>query len=891
MSNNYKNAASEREYTRVYENMRGVDFSEVPKGDADKRFGYLENMYVDYACGGSHVESIPGFRIIKSIGKRIHSIFSHRHGDGSEDILVHAGTYLYRFNSDNKDNLTSDNWELITNVLNDGDSSAIAFGDYIFILDGTKIILLTQDGNSGILGQNIPVYIPQFTMENDGDEDLNLLAPNCSTNYYIKSYEDVSHGSYGLTFKVTGDDEKYCEVTGIADDFSGTLYIPSYATVDGVRYPVKTIGSSAFRGNTAITELYTNDNLEIIEKYAFWGCSALKTVYLSRTVKCIEHHAFYNCTALATVYVGMNFEEFEVNCFEGCGALSRVCYASTAAATDAIIGKDRLGEATASYNVPLPKYVISIPVNPKIASINAVLLNARNISFTFDSDARQLIIEIQYKSTVANSTLSFSAQTKRNSTSGKFFSHSAAAKISPQDAIYKCTCGAVYDGRIFLSGNPLLPGYVFYSSIDKTGNVNPFYYSVNDFFVDGVGKYDVSSLLATQENLVVFKSGDDGSGSVFYHTPEIVNGRKEYPVSYTHKGVNVKGESYNFYDDTVFLTDMGLSAIERSSSGGAKRVICRSSNVNPKLFCEDIRKMHLTEWCGYLVASSGGRMYLADSRDKFSTDGSYEYEWYYLNGIGTYSGGTRAFRYKSVARSGYKVHPDIDKITSSEIQSYIVSSDNFVFYVVENGVKYEVYATEEYIGGKFSPATAVLGMGSLLYFGTESGDLCVFNNDKRGVAPEHIKNAADFDEAEYKEALGNRIHPDFYDFASRSPHYVVATAFDDCGMPDRRKSTSRASLVIKCKTYPRSRISADVSTDLVASRRIGEFSASALSFSDVDFGSFCATARGYSSIPLNEYERGWIEKRISLRSDEFRSPIGIYSIIYRYRVKGRIKSS
>jgi hypothetical protein len=42
---------------------------------------------------------------------------------------------------------------------------------------------------------------------------------------------------------------------------------------------------------------------------------------------------------------------------------------------------------------------------------------------------------------------------------------------------------------------------------------------------------------------------------------------------------------------------------------------------------------------------------------------------------------------------------------------------------------------------------------------------------------------------------------------------------------------------------------------------------------------------------LPERERGWVEKSIALYSEDFRSPFGVYSIGYRYRISGRIKNS
>ena len=41
---------------------------------------------------------------------------------------------------------------------------------------------------------------------------------------------------------------------------------------------------------------------------------------------------------------------------------------------------------------------------------------------------------------------------------------------------------------------------------------------------------------------------------------------------------------------------------------------------------------------------------------------------------------------------------------------------------------------------------------------------------------------------------------------------------------------------------------------------------------------------------LSEKEKNWIEKQIALYSSEYNSPIGIYAIAYRFRVKGKLKN-
>jgi hypothetical protein len=63
-----------------------------------------------------------------------------------------------------------------------------------------------------------------------------------------------------------------------------------------------------------------------------------------------------------------------------------------------------------------------------------------------------------------------------------------------------------------------------------------------------------------------------------------------------------------------------------------------------------------------------------------------------------------------------------------------------------------------------------------------------------------------------------------------------------------------------------------------------------LDFSELDFSRLTFTTEGYSTVELPERREGWCEKQISVYSNEWQSPIGVYSIAYRYRIKGAIKN-
>ena len=64
----------------------------------------------------------------------------------------------------------------------------------------------------------------------------------------------------------------------------------------------------------------------------------------------------------------------------------------------------------------------------------------------------------------------------------------------------------------------------------------------------------------------------------------------------------------------------------------------------------------------------------------------------------------------------------------------------------------------------------------------------------------------------------------------------------------------------------------------------------ALNFEELDFSSLTFTNTEYTTLPIKEREKGWIEKSMSFYSNEYSSPFGIYSITYRFEIKGKIKN-
>jgi hypothetical protein len=444
------------------------------------------------------------------------------------------------------------------------------------------------------------------------------------------------------------------------------------------------------------------------------------------------------------------------------------------------------------------------------------------------------------------------------------------------------------DGRIFLSANPSLPGAVFYSSKDQSGNTQPTYFGINGYFLDGLGTDPVTDLLSVNGELEVFKARDDGEGTIFCHKAEKnESGGTSYPVSYVHGNAPVFGGAICFSGEAVFLTERGVCALDKAGSGNFREVECRSKNVTPLLSREDMKQAETTEWLGYLVVAVKERFYLADPRDAYSEDGVLQYEWYRLTNIGTYKNDRLLYRYSTMPLEGYTLSDKPDEAVEGIVYSEAAEGET-VYFVYEGERKIRVYPTEERVGGVFDPCRSVRSDGALLFFGTEGGDVCVFNNDKRGVPPSELSEEADFDAEEYEKAMGRSIHPSYYSFARHRAKYGVVTPFDDCDIPYLTKNTVRDSLVISFKTFSDCAVPVRAETDSTVREKI-RLPLSRLAFDRMDFSTFTPSVSGSVAVTLPEAERGWLKKRYSIYSDGFCSPFGVYSISYRYKIKGKIK--
>lgn len=194
-----------------------------------------------------------------------------------------------------------------------------------------------------------------------------------------------------------------------------------------------------------------------------------------------------------------------------------------------------------------------------------------------------------------------------------------------RDRIEKCTLLEVFDNRVFFSGNQDYPSTVFYSSLE-----DPTYISDTDYSQEGLDGVPVKALVSGNNALWVFKEPSQSNTTVFYHVPSIDSEvGKVYPSSHSSISKGCTATAINFNDDIVMFSSDGMEGVSGDIST-EQFLSHRSSLVDSRLLNEQgYSTMKLAEWEGYLLVFTGNHVYLADSRQRFSSNNNIEYEWYY----------------------------------------------------------------------------------------------------------------------------------------------------------------------------------------------------------------------------------------------------------------------
>lgn len=763
---------------------------------------YTENMWRDPCSDGGSIVTVPGFRraLAKKLGARIHSVCAF-YGQYSERtaLAVHCGDKLYIF----KDEELSSEPVIISGIA-DKKCSLVPLRSSLLVFDGVKpkVIVESGEGEYSCFSDELgTVYIPTVYREGGEGEPRNLLSHRAYEERIAPS-AGALRGTQSLTCSYDHA-EKTCTVTGIStkDTF---VYIPSKITYNEEEYVVTGIADSAFYANINIETLIVGADVSV-GKRAFEYCTGLKfaaferptgtrsvtigeraffkapikTLYLGYaalggggSALTISDKAFGNDTATGLeifdteVHFGGTSEEFS--------AMTGASYVCSATYSGLGLGEAFDGEF-AFYHVPVlggVRRVESVTLNGRTLSFGAVTRNTTN-----PETVRFIIAYAPKGDAIAGERLKIRCLMTSRSLVTSWGENETV------EAVCGCNIAVPYDGRLFLTGNPLLPNTVFYTEVPLDGEsvaAHPLYFAEGNVFDDGVSDEENADMLASPSALIVIKSG---RGGVYYHRAADKNGKRVYPCETGAVSVGAVGAGCSafFNGYPCFIGESGIYLIKGGISSEKKVYAIDRTDPNIKeAICRGIEtgNLSLGSFCGYLALCADGEIYLGDPVSL--VDGVFPC-WYKLSDIGVYDGD--AEEYIPVTE---KLRIGGQLIDPTEIELYALLGNEYAALTFPDeeallgcldgeNCTGEVFESELYTrsdtgeysslgvgsvtvgafkwlsrrsdktlycvcersggrcGGVFDPCALVAESGGRQMFATEGGEICIFNTDKRGV--------------------------------------------------------------------------------------------------------------------------------------------------------------
>lgn len=899
-------SSSVTQYTQSYGDLRGVDLSSDPAQVSAARPSYLINMYRDYDSEhGAAIETIPGFRRLFHFGGRVHGIWVY--SSSQEDVpveymVVHAGTGLFTFRLDEKD---SGSYVKRFDRLLDGASSAFLQNNNFYICDGVGIYVMKAD--LSVVSVVEEAYVPITYLHGAAYEQRNMI-----TDRFINRDTVVVSGEFNLnsTIKLPSNSldlveewlNEYYTWEKKYQPYRYTYTITGFIETFKKDTVIETLSLNAFDTNSSISGNKVSATFKIPLETLLK--SGVKRIFLRDEGILDGTREEYKAAGIDT-FIYMTYADKPFFMYHSDVYIYEPCIELTSVKVNDIEIHEFSAEEAASSS----SYTAYMPVRERV---------------TVDGEEKEYISYIMLFSTVqalidthiidiegvADPVKMQKAEDAEASLHIDYLNANTEYDGTTTEAIMGCRIACTFDGRVFLTGNEKLPNTVFYSCRDLTGYNNPTYFGVYNFFNDGEGNAANVALLATSNVLMVLKRDTVQGSSVYYHVgadgiDDVVP--RIYPSTPGVAGIGCEGAAINFLDDAIFLSERGLEGVSKEQLNLERTIGHRSSNVDRLLRGCDLSQARMCRWGGYLCIFDGtGRVFLGDSRQMFQgVDGTAEYEWYYLEGVGDYSG-DRA-RYRTVTQFPELRFSHIpegatlegatvlgDPLTVDQAESFVefeelytgeaeftVDGEKYsisVKYVERDGAKILCDSDLEIGGGEFSPSVIGFAADGVLFFGTEDGSICCFNTDKRGVS------------VDGEAVESDAIHRSWYTFAGHRYLSGLALKSDNCGVPHLTKRTVRKSCVAKLKTMRGSSVTVKVRTDRMPWHELAtSFAGTDFSFSDMEFDNFSFVSDADTIVTIKDKEKKWVEKQFYLLSDGYCRPFGLHSLTFNYEIQGRVK--
>lgn len=408
-------------------------------------------------------------------------------------------------------------------------------------------------------------------------------------------------------------------------------------------------------------------------------------------------------------------------------------------------------------------------------------------------------------------------------------------QLNDSPEIIRCDKVVVYDNRVFLANAPTIKREYYWSALN-----DPTYFPYYNFEHAGNDNdLQVASLILMSDGIALIKNGQ-GQNACIYNISGVKTGDDTAPTVYANKLVSSNIGGYigtNFLNDIVYLGKYGLEGITRLDLHNERNTEHRSTMVDGKLSNElNLNQAKMCVYRGYLIILINGKCYLADSRQRFSSElSSLEYEWYFWNNIGVY-------------------------------QKDESSNEN-----------------------NFCEATELCEFDDKLFLGTTNGCVCQFKTDmlKCNQLNMPIGTGELVSSAYSDESLVEKNGA--YEVIANVIYSCWTTPFDDFGFRNRLKRCNKKGAMADLKSFSHSICKLALRSNRQAFGELKRHNGGYFDFGDMDFEDFTFNTDEKNVFYFKPKYKKWERLSIMFYSDELRKPFGIFGVNIEAYVMGYAK--